>query len=312
MEIIKISSSSNNFNLENIVATIGEFDGLHLAHQALLKKTLEIAEEKNYKSALITFEPHPDIVLKKDLDYVSLLSFEEKSDIIKNNNFNYLIVITFDNNLSNMEHNIFVQKFLLELGVKELVVGYDFCYGFKGLGKAKSIAIDSNNQIKVHIIPEIIIEEKKVGSSLIKDLLSRGNVKKVKMLLGYNYRISGEVVHGRNIGEKIKVPTANLKLDRKYPKLKEGVYAGKCLINGQYYNAILNIGHNPSFNYYENLSYEIHIIEENFSCNLYGQKITLELIEYLREEQVFKNIEDFQMQICKDKNQANLILNNTL
>lgn len=312
MEIIKINSFSNDFYLENLVATIGEFDGVHIAHQALLEKTLEIAEEKKLKSAIITFDPHPDKILKKDLNHASLLSFEEKCDFIEKYHFDYLIVIDFDNNLANMPHNIFVQKFLLQLGVKEVVVGFDFCYGFKGEGKAETIYGDSNNQIIVHVVPEIIIDNQKVGSSLIKDLLSLGNVKKVKFLLGYNYKISGVVIHGRNIGEKINVPTANLKLDREYPRLKEGVYATRCLINGLYKKAILNIGHNPSFNFYENVSYEIHIIEDDFSDNLYDLKLSVELVEYLREEKVFENIADFQIQIKKDKNQAISILNNTL
>lgn len=313
MEVLKIDSVLNcNITLDNVVATIGEFDGIHIAHQALFDKTLKIAEEKKMKSAVVTFHPHPDKVIGKDLSYASLISLEEKCEIINKYHFDYLIIITFDNYLLKMSHKDFVQKFLLTFGIKEVVVGFDFHYGFRGEGTSESIIKDADNKIKVHIIPEIIIDNQKVGSSLIKKLLSIGNLAKVKTLLGYYYTIKGEVVHGRNVGEKIKVPTANLKLSRYYPPLKEGVYAAKCIIDCQKFFAICNIGHNPSFNYYENLSYEIHIIEEHFNSDLYGKEIAVELIEYLREEKLFKDIKEFQMQIECDKNRAFLILNNTL
>lgn len=313
MEIIKINSILDyNSIMDNLVATIGEFDGVHLAHKKLFNETLKIAQKKNLKSAVITFEPHPDKVINKDQTYVSLLSLEEKCELISKYHFDYLIIITFDNYLSKMSHKDFVQKFLIGLGVKEVVVGFDFHYGFHGEGISNSIITDSEHKINVNIIPEMIIDNQKIGSSLIKKMLNEGDLQKANTLLGYYYTIKGIVVHGRNIGEKIKVPTANLRLNRSYPHLKEGVYAGKCIIDGQKLFAICNIGHNPSFNYYENLSYEIHIIEENFKSNLYGKEISIELIEYLREEKKFKNIKDFQGQIECDKNRAFLVLNNTL
>lgn len=313
MEVIKVDASLNHRLInDHIVATIGDFDGIHLAHQELFRKTLEIASSKSLKSAVITFDPHPNKIISRNSNYSNLLSLDDKIAIIKQWGFSYLIIISFDLILSRLSHEEFVKKILLNLGIQEVVVGFDFHYGYQGIGNQTTIYSDSKEKIIVNVIPKITINNQKIGSSYIKELLSKGKIKEVNNLLGYHFKITGQVIHGRNIGEKIQVPTANLALCTNYPKIKEGVYVVKCLINDQKYFAICNIGHNPSFNYYENLSYEIHIIEDSFSDNLYDKKITVEFIDYLREEKVFSSVSDFKRQIEQDKKRAINILNNAL
>lgn len=310
MEIIKLGYNHSVTLSDEIVATIGEFDGIHIAHQKLFKKTLELAKAKNKKSAVITFDPHPDVVLGKN-SYV-LLSDIDKVNIISKYEFDYLFIIEFDKDVLSMSHHDFVKKYLLTLNVTELVVGFDFKYGFKGIGNCDTISSDSNGKINVTVIDEQLVEQNKIGSSYIKKLLTNGSIKDANKLLGRFFKLSGYIIHGKNIGEKINVPTANLKIDYNSAILKQGVYAGFCYVKGNRYNAICNIGHNPSFNYRTNLSYEIHILDDEFNEKIYDEFVELELVEYLREEVVFPNITAFQNQIAVDKKTAISILNNAL
>lgn len=310
MEIIKLNYDHSFKNDEEIVATIGEFDGIHIAHQKLFDETIRIAKDNKCKSAVITFDPHPDVVLGKNTTMI--LSSDEKIKIINDFNFDYLFIIEFSQNVLSMSHNDFVEKFLINLSITNLVVGFDFRYGYKGLGNSDSIEEDSFGKINVKVIEEQTLNNDKIGSSYIKKLLLNGFIKDANILLGRYFKLSGYVIHGNNVGEKINVPTANLKINFDSPTLKEGVYAGYCFVNGNKYNAICNIGHNPSFNYRDNLSYEIHIIDDTFNDSIYDEFIELELVDYLREEVIFKNITDFQKQIENDKNRANFILNNAL
>lgn len=310
MEIIRLGHNHSVTFTDEIVATIGEFDGIHIAHQMLFKKTLELSSKYNKKSAVITFDPHPDLVLGKN-DYL-LLSASDKIDIISKYGFDYLFIIEFDDNILSMSHFDFVKKYLLKLNVVHLVVGFDFRYGYKGLGNCSTLNGDSEGKIDVVVVDEQMFNNNKIGSSYIKKLLSDGLVKEANQLLGRYFKLSGYIIHGKNIGEKIKVPTANLKIDYDSTILKQGVYAGYCYVNGEKYISICNIGHNPSFNYRSDLSYEIHILNDGFNNKIYDEFVELELVEYLREEIVFQNITEFQKQIIEDKKRAISILNNAL
>ena len=310
MEIVLLDGK-NSFSMNNkIVATIGEFDGIHIAHQELFKKTIEISKDKKYLSAVITFDPHPDVYLKKDESVI--LSNSEKLSIIESYGFDYLFIIKFNNQIVTMSHPDFIENYLTKINIAHLVIGFDFKYGYKGLGNKDTISSDSNNQITVTTVPELKVGNHKIGSSYIKKLLNDGAIEEANLLLGRKYKLTGHVIHGNNIGEKIKVPTANLKLDFSSTNLKQGVYVGICKVLGKKYYSICNIGHNPSFNYRDFLSYEIHIIDENFASSIYDEYIELELVKYLREEKTFKNIEDFKIQIECDKKEAFEILNNAL
>ena len=311
MEVVRISSVNDLPIFNNSISlTMGEFDGIHLAHQELFKKTLEMAKKDNTLSAVLIFDPHPDEVLKKTPVYESIFSLDEKINAIEEYGFDYLLIVKFSLEIANMPHQEFTEKFLKQLKVKNLVVGYDFRYGYKGLGNyltAKEQGIEN-----VIVTGEVLFENQTISSTYIKNLLKDGDIDKANKLLGKYFKISGVVGYGKQIGTKIKVPTANLMLYNNYPTIKQGVYAVYCIIDNQRYSAIMNIGHNPSFNYNQNLSYEIHVIEEGFNKNLYGLKISVEFVKYLRNEVVFENIEAFKKQIKNDKKEANLILNNRL
>lgn len=301
MELIRLEKEI--VRLPNpVVASIGLFDGLHKGHLVLLNETIKEGKENNLKTAVITFDPHPDFVLKKTDDHFYITPFEDKKRLIEEMGFDYLIVIEFDLELANMEPIDFVRKYLSELNVVRTVVGYDFRFGKKGKGKAEDICLLSNGAIHNTVIEKVELDGEKVASEIVKKSLVNGDVKKANLMLGRYYEVTGKVIYGKQLGKTVNVPTANVEFDPKYTKLSKGVYVTIFCVDGEQYIAITNIGHNPTFNYSEKRSMEAHII--NFDKNIYDKVVTVKFIEKIRDEIKFPSIEDFQKQIEKDKEYA--------
>lgn len=298
MELVYLDYQHLSKIRENLVATIGQFDGLHQAHMFLIYQTIEFAKDKKLKSAVITFDPHPDYVVKKDLSPTYITPIQEKIEYLKKTSLDYMIIINFDNHIMNMSPVDFIENILIANSVKETVVGYDFSFGKDGIGKAEDISSLSNGKIVNHIIEEKSYQGKKIGTSLVKWLLAEGKMEEVKFLLGRYYQIEGEVVKGKQIGRTIHVPTANLKVKPYFAIIKKGVYIVKVKIGDNEYLGIANLGNNPSFNYQENMVFETHIID--FSGDLYGKTLKIELVKYLRPEIKFDSKEKFVEQIKQD------------
>lgn len=305
MELIYLNSLSNKY-VADLVVTIGQFDGVHLAHIALINKVKEIAKAKKLKSGLMTFNPHPDFILKKQTDETYITPLDEKIEFLKKFDLDYLFIVTFNREVAQLEPKLYVDSYLTAIGVKEVVVGFDFHYGLAGKGSGKTIKTDSNNKIAVTIIDEIKYQNEKMGSTLIRELLANGNPREVTNILGRPYQISAKVVRGMQIGSKIGIPTANLEINDAFVMVKPGVYAVKVSYLNEEFAGICNIGHNPSFNYKENLTMEVHII--GFSGDLYGKIISVSFIEYLRPEIKFATINDFKKQITDDIAKANQLV----
>ena len=302
MELVTLELDSLSRVKENLVVTIGQFDGLHIAHVSLISKTIEIAKSKGLKSGLITFDPHPDFVLKKDLSNTYVTPFQEKLKLINELGLDYLIVIKFNLEIASMEPSDFVNNILLANNVKEVVVGFDFRFGKKGSGLARDITSLSKNLIKTHIIEEIKYHNEKIGTTLVRNLLKLGKTNEVYQLLGRFYKFTGEVVRGNQVGRTIDLPTANFKVDKDFAKILPGVYAVRVTVDEKQYLGIANLGFNPSFNQSESMSFETHIFD--FSDDIYGKHIDVELVEYLRGEVKFDTKEAFLDQISKDKESA--------
>ena len=297
MELIYLD---NNTKINDyLVATIGEFDGVHKGHLALLNKTLEIAEKEGLKKAVITFDPHPNSVLLNETYTTYITPFKEKKELFEKLGFDYLLVIKFTKEISKIKPIDFIEKYLINNNVKFVVVGFDFCFGEKRSGTAFDIENLSGGLIKTKILESINYESKKIASSWVKKSLNNGDVELANKLLGRTFYIEGEVVYGKQIGRTIDVPTANVSYDESYASLKTGVYACRVLIDDKKYPAITNIGHNPSFNYTSKRSLETHII--NFDGDLYGKVIRVEFLKYLRNEEKFSDFDAFKTQIEKDK-----------
>lgn len=297
MELVYLNLLNNKF-IGDLVITIGQFDGVHIAHTALINKVTEIAKEKKLKSGLMTFDPHPDFVLKKQTDETYITPLEEKIEFLKKFDLDYLFIVKFNSEVAQLEPKIYIKNYLTAIGVKEVVVGFDFHYGLAGKGNANTIERDSDNEIKVTIINEIKYQNEKIGSTLIRDLLASGNPREVINILGRPYQISAKVVKGMQIGSKIGIPTANLEINDAFVMVKSGVYAVKVNYSDKEFVGICNIGHNPSFNYKKDLTMEVHII--GYSGNLYGKTISVSFIEYLRPEIKFATVDDFKKQIESD------------
>lgn len=298
MELIYFDKYIKKEVFEDLVVAIGQFDGFHLAHMALLNKVKERASIIGAKSALMTFDPHPDFVLKKNNDFTYITPLVDKAKELAKMSFDYMIVIKFDLGVAGTNPSDFVKNYLTDISVKEVVVGFDFCFGYRGSGKANMITDLSGGVLTTHIIDEIKYHDVKLGSTLVRELLKEGKVDTVIEILGHPYSIEAEVVTGRKVGRTINVPTANLRVSPKYVRVKQGVYGVIVSYKGTKYKGIANYGHNPSFNYKENATLEIHLLD--FDGDLYGETIKVDFMIYLREETKFDSKEDFIKQINKD------------
>ena len=298
MELIRINLKNPVGLKDDVVATIGQFDGLHLAHLKLIQKTKEIANEKGLKTAIFSFNPHPDFVLKKDLSNTYVTPLHQKISLLEEMGFDYFVLIEFNEDVAKMSPVDFVNKILIENKVKYAIVGFDFRFGNRGVGKAENITELSNNKIKTIIIDEIKYNNEKIGTSLIKKLLKNGFVSDVKTIMGRYYKIVGQVVYGNQIGQTIGFPTANLYIGPEFAEILPGVYIVRVKVRGKFYLGIANLGVNPSFNKVNQMVFETHIFD--FDENIYGELIEIELIRFIRKEVTFATVEDFKIQIRKD------------
>lgn len=293
MELIKIDNL-NNFIPSNLVACIGEFDGLHKAHNVLIEKVIELSKAYDKKSCVITFDPHPDYVLSKSEKEEYITPLKEKIKLLENK-IDYLIVINFNTEIANLSYLEFYNLFLNKIDY--LVVGYDFRFGFKGLGN-----IDILKQLhkNVFVVDEVQLDGKKIGSKTIVNALKTGDIDLVNKLLGRYFKISGVVSKGSMIGRTIGYPTANVIFDDKYCLLKKGVYGVYINVFGKKHLGIANYGINPSFNKIDNPRLEVYIFD--FDNDIYDLNVEVEIIGFIREEKKFDNIDEFLIQINKDCN----------
>lgn len=306
MELVFVDLQKQ-YSFEPIVATLGQFDGVHQGHLTLLNETIKIGKEERLKTAVITFDPHPDFVLGKESSLSYITPFEVKKQIIERLGFDYLFVINFTNLVANTEPKDFVKEYLLPLNVVRTVVGFDFSFGRKGSGKASDISLYSDGLITNTVIDKVALNNEKVASIGVKNSLVKGDVTKANILLGRMYEIQGEVILGNQVGRTINVPTANISYDEHYVHLKNGVYATVIVVDGVTYPSITNIGHNPSFNYTKRRSLETHII--GFDQNIYGKNVVVKFYKRLRDEVKFASVDEFLLQIEKDKKEALKIIN---
>lgn len=297
MELIRIKDNNCSY-IAPMAVCLGQFDGLHVAHYQLLLETKRIAKEQHLKSGIVTFDPHPDFVLKKQVDDNYITPLNEKIEVLSELGLDYMIIINFNLTVASLEPKEFVTNYLCKIGVKAAVVGFDFTYGKYGSGKAQSITSDSNNRIQTTIIDEIRYKDQKIGSSMIRKLLAEGLVEQVKSMLGRYYQVEAEVVRGNQIGHTIGIPTANLNVDKAFVGVKPGVYAVRVSYLNKIYLGVCNLGHNPSFNYQNKMTLEVHIID--FNEQIYGKTLKVEFLKYLRSETKFPSVLDFQKQIKKD------------
>ncbi len=299
MEVINFKEYLKKNNNLKLSVSIGDFDGVHLGHQALIKKVKELSTSHATASAIITFEPHPAIVINKTKEYEYITPLTEKIKVLEAYDLDYLILIDFDENFMKTSPQDFVSNYLLKINVVDVVVGDDFTFGLKKEGKAFMINQLSKELIKVEIIEKIKFEDSKIGTTLIREKLRSGNIEAASKMLGRFYRVFGTVSKGQGIGRTIDLPTANIITSDNYVKVKPGVYGVIVTVQSMRYIGLANYGHNPSFNYQEKLSFEVNIL--NFNQDLYHQNIMVDFVTYIRNEQTFASKDEFLKQINEDK-----------
>jgi len=290
-------------DITNPVVTIGNFDGVHWAHQKIFKKIIARARDLQETSVGITFEPHPIKVMfpAKAKPLITLL--EQKKELIINQGIDLLLIIEFTKKFAAISARDFVKDILVDkLGVKEIVVGYDYTFGHNRQGNIEVLReMGSLFNFNVQQVDPVYVENVLVSSTSIRNLIMEGNVVGAKKLLGRNYQVRGKVIRGMNRGGSLLgYPTANLRLtDELIPK--EGVYIVLIDIGGKTYQGLTNIGYNPTFKN-KTLSVETYIF--NLSAHIVNQKIKVNFLSRLRDEITFASSKELSQQIDHDVNQA--------
>ena len=308
---MKIIQSITAFNSsEKTIVTIGTFDGIHIGHQKILKNLIRTANNEGKKSVLLTFFPHPRMVLQKENKILLLNTIKEKSGLLEKMGLDYLIIHPFSRDFSRLTALDFVRDILVnKLNTSRLIIGYDHHFGKNREGnihqlKEYSLLYD----FKVEEIPAQDIDDVSVSSTKIRTALKDGNLKTANNYLGYHYMLNGSVVSGKKLGGTIGFPTANLEIKEPYKLVpKTGVYIIKTYINAILYTGMMNIGFNPTV-LGKHQTIEAHLFD--FNEDLYGKEITIEFIYFLREEHKFESVEELVIQLNIDKENAISYLSN--
>lgn len=295
--------------LDKSVVTTGTFDGVHLGHRAVLQTVLDRAKEIGGKSLLLTFHPHPRVVLQQDTELKLLTTLEEKIALLQSIGLDYLVILPFTKAFSRTTSLDFVRDLLVkQLKTKVLVIGYDHHFGrnregsFEHLQEFGPLYGFDVEEIKAQDVNEI-----KVSSTKIRAALEEGWVEKANKLLGHPYRVTGKVVRGRQVGSKMGFPTANIEVEDPFKLIPlKGVYAVYAFLEGMRYKAMLNIGNRPTIEAAGEVTIEVHVLE--FQGDLYGKELAIDLIARLRAEQNFSDQSALKMQLLKDKEQSLTIL----
>ena len=296
MRIIKMGLYSNRVYTNPMCACIGYFDGMHKGHQALIQKTIEMAKRKGCESALITFDPDPWVTIKHVKDVKHITTMRERLNRAVEYGIQNIIILDFSSDFAKLSPEDFVQQILSKISFKGLICGFDFHYGFMGKGSAETL--QQTEGLEVEVVQPIEDEQGKISSTRITQCIEDGKMEDAAEMLGYFFRISGIVVHGRHQGNAIGFPTANIHYDPEYILPKSGVYAGFVIIQNKKFGAMINLGHNPTFNYRNDLSLEAHMID--FDKDIYGKLISVEFIRFIRDEKRFSSKGNLIMQLEQD------------
>jgi len=310
---LKIVQNTSNFSVKDeTYVTIGTFDGVHFGHQKIIEKLVKEAKKANKKSVLLTFFPHPRMVLQKDASLKLINTIEERAVLLEKTGLDYLIIHPFSKEFSKMSALEFVKDILVsQLNISKLIIGYDHHFGKNREGNITQLTEYSHvYNFKVEEIPAQDIDTVSVSSTKVRHALATGNLKTANNYLGYNFMLNGTVVNGKKLGGTIGYPTANIDIKETYKLIpKTGVYVVKSTIEGKTVFGMMNIGNRPTVNGIHQ-TIEVHFFD--FNQDLYHQNLTIELIYFLRDEQKFDGIDSLVHQLKKDEETARDYLKNNL
>lgn len=297
-------------DFQNAVVTIGSFDGVHLGHQQILDRVKRLARQSDGESIVITFHPHPRLVIyPKDNSLQLLTSIDEKVDLMRRYGIDNVVVVPFTVEFSQQSADEYIQKFLVEkFHPRYIVIGYDHRFGLNRQGDI--------NYLKRHGTPcgyEVVeigkheVENIAVSSTKIRKALQEGAVDQAQRLLGHYFFLTGSVIHGNKIGKKLGFPTANLDLNNRHKLLPPpGIYAVYAHHQGQRYGGMLYIGDRPTLKAHQNKTIEVNLFD--FDKEIYGDKIRLELIARTRDDEAFENLDQLSAKLAEDRKETQAVI----
>ncbi|CAN5346195.1 bifunctional riboflavin kinase/FAD synthetase [soil metagenome] len=303
---MKIYHTLDDFSkLRYAVVTSGTFDGVHLGHRKVLSRLKEISEKNGGETVVITFWPHPRLVLKPEDDKLKLLNtFEEKAALLKLQGIQHLLRIPFTKEFSQLSSSDFITNILVDrIGTQKLVIGYDHRFGKNREGSFDELKINGPKYgFDVEEIPRQDIDHIGVSSSKIRKALDEGDVTTARQLLGQSYSITGRIIKGDRLGRVLGFPTANIDIDSHHKLVPaEGIYAVKVSHAGKHYGGMLYIGNRPTIDGARR-SIEVNIFD--FSKEIYGENLTVSFEKLLRRDSKFNDLEELKIQLQKDKEAA--------
>jgi riboflavin kinase/FMN adenylyltransferase len=302
---LKIFNSINSFNATKpTIVTIGTFDGVHLGHQKIVAQITKNADALNCESLVLTFFPHPRMVLQEGTEMKQLNTLNEKIALLDNLGIDNLVIHPFDKEFSRLTAEEFVQKVLVDVfKIKKIIIGHDHRFGRNRTATIDDlINFGETYSFEVEQISAKEINEVSISSTKIRNALLEGNTELAANYLGYDYSLTGIIFKGKQLGRTIGYPTANITIEEDYKLIpNNGVYIAKSVLNGKTVFGMMNIGTRPTV---DGTKQTIEINFFDFKQDLYGQKITIFLLHRMRSEQKFESIDALKNQLGKDKKTA--------
>jgi riboflavin kinase/FMN adenylyltransferase len=297
MEIIRVREKIyHRFKAPSVA--LGNFDGVHLGHQRILKQTVEIAHRKDRDAVVYTFDPHPRVVLNLAPEIPRISTLREREEILEHLGIDVLILAEFTLEFASQTPEQFVDDVLVEeLGTRNLFIGENYRFGKGRSGTPQTLKkMAPEKGFTVHVVPPVQVGGMMVSSSKIREYLSKGEIREANLLLGREFTMEGKVIHGHSRGKALGFPTANIKPDAKiYPP--EGVYAVYCRTSRGVHAGLMNMGWNPTFKD-RRRAYEVHILD--FDADIYGETVKIYFVDRLRPEKAFSNVDELKTQIRMD------------
>lgn len=305
METIVISHP-HHFQQDNLPKTIlalGYFDGIHVGHQRVIRTAVELANKNGAVPAVMSFHPHPSVVLgKADHQWTYITPLEEKKKVLENMGVERFYLVKFDHVFAALDTKDFVDQYIIGLNVQHVVTGFDFSYGKYGKGNVETLVKESNGKFGQTVIEKIEKDGEKISSTLIRQFLKEGLVEELVPYLGRRYKLNGTVIHGDKRGRTIGFPTANLDTED-YSLPKVGVYAVEVTVGQENYYAMANVGHKPTFKEDQKKpSLEVHVFD--FNQEIYGKTISVTWLKRIRDEKKFSGIDELISQLHADKSKT--------
>lgn len=311
MEVIEITHpiQPEQYIQDEIAIALGFFDGLHRGHQALIHKLDEVASSRGLKKAVMTFDPHPSVVLNpKQKRTTYLTPLDDKIELLRQYDIDYCLVVNFSSRFADVSSDDFIQEYLLKNQAHVIVAGFDFTFGKYGKGNMAMLQ-EYQDQFECITVGKQDLNNEKISTTAIREALKTGDLQKANDQLGYRYQIKGTVVQGEKRGRTIGFPTANIQPSDDYLLPAKGVYAVSLRIGSsdKVYRGVCNVGVKPTF--HDNLPQvviEVNIFD--FNENIYGERVVLVWHHYLRPELKFDGIDPLVAQMNQDKERAKYLL----